>query len=322
MELNRESYAQLIEQDIQVIENTMPDSLERKHIIGVLKASVEKYYPKAELDTIKEVIDVFGVDFQLNMADEELGELTQAINKIRRTFTTKDLADIKAGKKFNSSKDALVYTDVCSEIADVKIIIKQLEIIFSPAHIACSEERKLMRLRDTIDKELKKRERGVITISLSKFRSLPDQRMNYLLHEYASFVSNISNMQTSPSPDFKTSQKEYFDNFPFDEQAVRDFLGCKKEKGYFEKFDTKKDKLSDMLRYPLAGGGFRILNVTIGPGTHNTIFFGNKNYEVKEGEVYITYNTRQTLSGGVFTAVMERNNGDNKIIKGFTHSRS
>ena len=122
-------------------------------------------------------------------------------------------------------------------------------------------------------------------------------------------------------------QRQYFSKFPFDEKAVRDFLSCKKEQGYFKKHDTRIAKLSDMLTYPDGKHGFRILNITVGKATHNTMIYGghellDHNYEVNEDEVYITFNTIQILSGGIYTEVMQRNNGKNKIIKGYTHVRS
>lgn len=77
-----------------------------------------------------------------------------------------------------------------------------------------------------------------------------------------------------------------------------------------------------MLNYPDDRGGFRILNVTIGKGTHDTKYIVNKNYEVNENEVYITYNTIYNLCGGVYTSVMTRINGKNKIIKEYCHALS
>ena len=105
---------------------------------------------------------------QLGIAFEELGELAQAINKIQRTFTLQQIIDIKNGGKFDSVDDALVYCDLCSEVADVKIIIKQLEHIFSPEHVACSEERKLARLRGTIEKEIIKQQGKLIDYRIEK----------------------------------------------------------------------------------------------------------------------------------------------------------
>lgn len=43
--LTRSAYEDLIEQDVARVEKEMPDSLERNHVIGVLRHSVEHYYP-------------------------------------------------------------------------------------------------------------------------------------------------------------------------------------------------------------------------------------------------------------------------------------
>ena len=163
-----------------------------------------------------------------------------------------------------------------------------------------------------------------------KFKLTTEQRMTILLHEIAFSQQQEMNKYAKPmdtKEQVEAKQKEYFAKFPFDEQAVRDFLGCKKEQGYFEKHDVMTAPLSDMLTFPDYKYGFRILNVTVGKGTHNTMMYGghellDKNYEVNENEVYITYNTQQMLSGGKFTVIMKRENGKNEIIKGYTHSRS
>lgn len=105
----------------------------------------------------KDAVDTFGVDNQFDMVFEEFGELIQALNKIKRTFDINKLLEIKEGKvKFNSVKEALVYCGMCSEIADAKVMIRQLEYIFSNDHINLSEERKLMKLQDRIDNKNKK----------------------------------------------------------------------------------------------------------------------------------------------------------------------
>lgn len=101
---------------------------------------------------LKDAIDNFGIASQLDMAVEECAELIQAINKIKRTFKQSDLLAIKNGEQdLGSVKRALAYAGICSEIADVKIMMKQLEHIFSPDHIAISEDRKLARLKNRIE---------------------------------------------------------------------------------------------------------------------------------------------------------------------------
>lgn len=101
----------------------------------------------------KDAIDAFGVENQFKMVNEEFAEVIQALNKIQRTFTVEQLVKIKSGNfKFDNTKVALTYCDMCSEIADAKIMIRQLEHIFSNEHINISEERKLIRLADRIEK--------------------------------------------------------------------------------------------------------------------------------------------------------------------------
>ncbi len=162
-----------------------------------------------------------------------------------------------------------------------------------------------------------------------KFELTPKQRICMLMHEFGFYQQKEMNKyaKLDTKQQVEAKQKEYFANFPFDERAVRDFLSCKKEKGYFDKHNVMTDPLNDMLTFPDYKYGFRILNVTVGRGTHNTMMYGgheslDKNYEVNDNEVYITYNTQQMLSGGKFTEVMKRENGKNEIIKEYTHSRS
>lgn len=133
-----------------------------------LKVIYEEPYEDVN-PVIKEVISVFGIDHQLGMAGEELGELVQAANKIKRTFTIQQLEDIKKGGKFKSVEDSLVYCGFCSEVADVKIMIDQLEYIFSIDHINLSKERRLERLKNTVNKEKSKRlQQGLIDYKIEE----------------------------------------------------------------------------------------------------------------------------------------------------------
>ncbi|HWY11944.1 MAG TPA: hypothetical protein VN026_11495 [Bacteroidia bacterium] len=151
-----------------------------------------------------------------------------------------------------------------------------------------------------------------------KFKKLSvEQRMFMLMHE---FIAH--NMPPRPYIDHEAEQKKYFENFPFDEQAVRDFLKCRKELGYYENIDIQTVKLSDILSYPDYNYGFRILNVTVGKGTHKGGYVIPENYEVNEDEVYVTYNNMYNLAGGVYTVIMQRKDGVNKLIKSYCHARS
>ena len=45
MQLNKLGYKQLIDEDILWLEKNTPDTLERRHIIMVLRDSIDMYYP-------------------------------------------------------------------------------------------------------------------------------------------------------------------------------------------------------------------------------------------------------------------------------------
>lgn len=160
-----------------------------------------------------------------------------------------------------------------------------------------------------------------MNLDVKNLKLTPELRMFILMHEYShihQIEKEVTNMQQR-----NAKNKKYFLNFPFDEKVVREFLSCKKEKGYFKLLDVTTIELSEMLKCPDYGGGFRIINVTIGKGIHNPILpFSKTTYNVNEDEVYITYNTQQMLSGGIYTTVMKKENGINRIIKEFIHSRS
>jgi NTP pyrophosphatase (non-canonical NTP hydrolase) len=59
---------------------------------------------------MQEIIDFYGADMQLNICIEELSELIKELCKVKRGIPRPD--------------------NIAEEMADVKIIMKQLEIIF------------------------------------------------------------------------------------------------------------------------------------------------------------------------------------------------
>lgn len=100
-------------------------------------------------DIVRQAIAKFGVKHQLDMAQEEAAELIQAINKLRRNnlvysdfvyhpHAASDINQIKA------------YSDLCSEIADIKIMIQQLELILDPNTIQIAYDKKIKRLQKLI----------------------------------------------------------------------------------------------------------------------------------------------------------------------------
>jgi hypothetical protein len=114
--------------------------------------TIEEYEKENNRDIVLDsAIQVYGISNQLDMAIEECAELIQAINKIKRNFTIDEIKNIKNGNHiFKSTEDAIVYNNVCSEIADVKIMLYQLEKIFDKNNIDISEERKLIRLEERL----------------------------------------------------------------------------------------------------------------------------------------------------------------------------
>ena len=87
---------------------------------------------------LKQAIEKWGVEAQLNLAEEECAELIVELKKFRRGRNHKD--------------------DVCGEIADVEIMCAQLRLMFdSPVDITCNstvdyiKAQKLERLRGRIN---------------------------------------------------------------------------------------------------------------------------------------------------------------------------
>lgn len=95
----------------------------RKEFIKMIGGYME------QADTVFEnAIDKFGLKAQIDIAIEEMAELTQALSKFKR------------GKEHN----------VEEEIADVKIMIKQLELKFDKQKIDKIEKQKIERLEKLI----------------------------------------------------------------------------------------------------------------------------------------------------------------------------
>lgn len=99
----------------------------------------------------KEVLNKTGFAFQFDIAMEEMSELTKALFKIKRIgtrefFNPKGELTLEVNH-FTSKENALAYHDVCSEIADVEIMIEQLKEIFNKESIQLTKERKLERLK-------------------------------------------------------------------------------------------------------------------------------------------------------------------------------
>lgn len=83
---------------------------------------------------LKQAINTYGVDTQLNVAIEELSELIKELCKYKRG----DGSDMH----------------IAEEMADVKIILEELEIIFDNKYrVVAWYEHKIQRLKDRLRKE-------------------------------------------------------------------------------------------------------------------------------------------------------------------------
>jgi NTP pyrophosphatase (non-canonical NTP hydrolase) len=88
----------------------------------------------------KRAVDVWGVESQMNMMTEEIGELLQAISKFRRS----------SNKSEEVKQEA--YNHLCEEIADVENMINQFRYIFDAKVIDKYKEEKLERTLEKIIK--------------------------------------------------------------------------------------------------------------------------------------------------------------------------
>lgn len=92
---------------------------------------------------IKEAVKTWGIDSQIDLVIEEMAELIQALIKLRRSYDKDD----------KTKEDA--YVNVCEEIADVKLMIEQMEDYFSNELIDDFVKEKLVRLNGLLKKHRK-----------------------------------------------------------------------------------------------------------------------------------------------------------------------
>jgi NTP pyrophosphatase (non-canonical NTP hydrolase) len=82
---------------------------------------------------------------QIDQAVEECAELIQAINKCKRK------GGFERPNKKNHQSYCQAYWNLCSEVADVKIMIAQLELMLDEEAIQLSIDRKVERLNDRLN---------------------------------------------------------------------------------------------------------------------------------------------------------------------------
>jgi hypothetical protein len=95
---------------------------------------------------LRDAIKTFGVDSQIDMAIEEMSELTKALLKMRRISN----GHATVSEKFTQSKTA--FFDISEEMADVKIMMQQLEMIFANTdEVLELEKQKIERLQQKLN---------------------------------------------------------------------------------------------------------------------------------------------------------------------------
>lgn len=112
---------------------------------GEIKLPSKKEY------LLKRSVQLWGIKQQIGMVHEEIGELLQAINKIHRMGGMQEWDRIMPPHKHSSVKYSLAYFALCSEVADCKIMLQQLENMLDKEAVELSEERKLIKLEKLIE---------------------------------------------------------------------------------------------------------------------------------------------------------------------------
>lgn len=99
---------------------------------------------------VYQAIKKYGIKNQLDMVVEECAELIQAINKIKRSGLVFHEYIQKPSKNL-SIKDNLSYHNLCSEVADVEIMLEQLKLMLDKEAIQIAVDRKIERLNNRLN---------------------------------------------------------------------------------------------------------------------------------------------------------------------------
>lgn len=95
----------------------------------------------------------WGLPGQLDQVVEEVSELLVAINKVRRAKGIYQFGIVKPSSETPVSY-SLKYCNLCSEVADVEIMLEQLKSVLCSETIAIAKERKLNRLKERLEKDV------------------------------------------------------------------------------------------------------------------------------------------------------------------------
>lgn len=104
-----------------------------------------------QTETLKKAIAKYGTIAQMDMVIEECAELIQAINKMKRMSGTDACFPIYP-QPVHSMEYSRTYFNLCSEVADVKIMVAQMELMLSKEVVDLAVARKLERLETNLNK--------------------------------------------------------------------------------------------------------------------------------------------------------------------------
>jgi NTP pyrophosphatase (non-canonical NTP hydrolase) len=108
-------------------------------VMRLMKLKKIKNMDKKLENVYKMAVDTWGVESQMNMMTEEIGELLQAISKFRRSCNKSEQEKICA------------YNHLCEEIADVENMIHQFRYMFDEKLIDKYKEQKLERTLEKLN---------------------------------------------------------------------------------------------------------------------------------------------------------------------------
>lgn len=99
----------------------------------------------ADNSVLRAAIDVWGANFQMDMAVEEVGEFLVALQHWKR--------------------DRVQNVHVCEEIADVLIVMQEMALIFGPEVVETIKREKMARLRRRVDESRTAAKGGVTLVN-------------------------------------------------------------------------------------------------------------------------------------------------------------
>jgi len=102
-----------------------------------------------EEKVLHRAVSQLGVLSQLDMVTEECGELITAINKAKRAGIVR--STILPPTEERGMHEIYAYNELCQEVADVKIMVAQLEIMLDKERIDISVVRKIKRLETRLN---------------------------------------------------------------------------------------------------------------------------------------------------------------------------